>query len=297
MKELIQGAYDLHVHSFPDVCGRKIDDLSLAKRILDCGMAGFAMKNHFICTAPRAALVRQQFPSCDAVGGIALNNAVGGINPIAVEMAARAGAEIVWLPSCDAAHELYNIETAQDKSKLGFLANIVISLQHDGIDVQPLSVFAPGTKELSDQVVQVLQTIKKNGMILATSHCSHEETFALVKFASQIGIEKILVTHVTFPNTFYSVEEQKALLEYGAVMEHCYTTYSTGKTDFSVILDQIRRVGPAHVLLSTDIGPKSCTKYPDEALEDFADLLYENGISEKDIHTMLVDNPKRLLGR
>ena len=40
MKELIQGAYDLHVHSAPDVMPRKMDDLEMAQRIVASGMAG-----------------------------------------------------------------------------------------------------------------------------------------------------------------------------------------------------------------------------------------------------------------
>ena len=35
MKELIQGAYDLHVHSAPDVMPRKMDDLEMAQRIME----------------------------------------------------------------------------------------------------------------------------------------------------------------------------------------------------------------------------------------------------------------------
>lgn len=44
MKELIQGAYDLHVHSAPDVMPRKMDDLEMAQRIVASGMAGYSPK-------------------------------------------------------------------------------------------------------------------------------------------------------------------------------------------------------------------------------------------------------------
>ena len=39
MSSLIQGAYDLHIHSAPDVLPRKADDLELAQRFLKAGMA------------------------------------------------------------------------------------------------------------------------------------------------------------------------------------------------------------------------------------------------------------------
>jgi hypothetical protein len=105
MKDLIKGAYDLHVHSAPDVLPRKMDDIEMAQRIIDAGMAGYAIKSHYFCTAERAALINKMYPQCNALGAITLNSSVGGINPTAVEMAARAGAKIVWFPTCDSEYE------------------------------------------------------------------------------------------------------------------------------------------------------------------------------------------------
>ena len=104
MRELIQGAYDLHVHTAPDVLPRRLDDFEMAQRVMDSGMAGFAMKSHYFCTGERAAMTRKLYPECDAVGTITLNGSVGGINPAAVEMAARAGTKLVWFPTSDSAH-------------------------------------------------------------------------------------------------------------------------------------------------------------------------------------------------
>ena len=59
MKELIQGAYDLHVHSAPDVMPRKMDDLEMAQRIVASGMAGYALKSHYFCTASRPSTAPQ----------------------------------------------------------------------------------------------------------------------------------------------------------------------------------------------------------------------------------------------
>ena len=81
MRELIQGAYDLHVHTAPDVLPRRLDDFEMAQRVMDSGMAGFAMKSHYFCTGERAAMTRKLYPECDAVGTITLNGSVGGINP------------------------------------------------------------------------------------------------------------------------------------------------------------------------------------------------------------------------
>ena len=61
-KELIRGAYDLHVHSAPDVLPRKMDDIDMAERIKESGMAGYAIKSHFFCTSERAQLMHKLYP-------------------------------------------------------------------------------------------------------------------------------------------------------------------------------------------------------------------------------------------
>ena len=141
----------------------------------------------------------------------------------------------------------------------------------------------------------MLDIIAKYKMILATSHISHDETFALVKEAKKRGVEKIIITHVDFPSTFYTVEEQKELVKLGAYMEHCYTTWATGKVDFETTMEQIKSIGSEHVILATDLGQKTAV-YPDEGLMEFAKRLCEEGkMSETQVRQMTVDNPTLLL--
>ena len=104
-RELVRGAYDVHVHIGPDVVGRRIDDLSLARRFLEVGLAGFVLKSHYTSTAERASVVRAAVPGADVRGALALNRAVGGMNPLAVEIAGREGAHTVWMPTVDAENE------------------------------------------------------------------------------------------------------------------------------------------------------------------------------------------------
>jgi hypothetical protein len=42
-RELVSTAYDLHVHVSPDVIDRSTDDVTLAGRFRDEGMAGFVL--------------------------------------------------------------------------------------------------------------------------------------------------------------------------------------------------------------------------------------------------------------
>lgn len=293
MKDLIKGAYDLHVHSAPDVLPRRMDDIEMAQRIIDADMAGYAIKSHYFCTAERAALINKMFPKCNAIGTITLNSSVGGINPTAVEMAARAGTKLVWFPTCDSEHELSHVFNGDPNKKLPYWAQIITELKADGIKTPTIKLLDENGK-LKTEAYDVIDVIAKKNIILATGHLSHEETFALVKAAHERKVNKIIITHVDFPTTYYTADEQLELAKYGAYMEHCYTTFATGKVDFEVTVEQIRALGADRVILATDLGQKNAI-YPDEGMLEFAAKLYENGFSEKEIRKMTVDNSKALI--
>jgi len=94
----LQGGYDLQVHVAPDVIERRIDDLDLSKEFLAHGLRGFVLKPHYFPTAERAKVVSRAVPGISAYGAIALNHSVGGLNPVAMELADRSGCKIVWMP-------------------------------------------------------------------------------------------------------------------------------------------------------------------------------------------------------
>lgn len=293
-KNYIEGAYDLHVHSAPDVLARRMNDIEMAKRIENSGMAGYAIKSHFFCTSERAEIINQLFPKCDAIGTITLNSSVGGINPSAMEMACRSGIKLVWFPTCDSDNERSYVFS--DKCKiLPYWAKIVMQLKEEGISNPTISIIDK-KGQLKPNVLQVLDIIAKYDIILTTGHISHEETFALVPEAVKRGVKKIVITHVTFPNTYYSIEDQKKLVDFGAYMEHCYTTYATGKSSFADELEQIRAIGADHIILATDLGQKTAL-YPDEGLQKYCEDLVDNGFTEKEVRKMVYTNPRWLLNK
>lgn len=292
---LLEGAYDLHVHSAPDVLPRLMDDIEMGQRITDSKMSGYAIKSHYFCTAERAEIIRKLYPACDAVGTITLNSAVGGINPTAVEMAGRAGAKLVWFPTCDNPSERKHVLNGDPNKKLPYWAQILIEMQKEGISA-PMVHILDEQGRLTEETNQVLDVLVKHNMILATSHLSHEECFPLVKEAHARGVKNIIITHVDFPTTFYTIEEQLELAAYGAVMEHCYTTWATGKVDIQVSIEQIKALGPEQVIIATDLGQKTSI-YPDEGMASYAQKLLDARISEEDIRQMFVYNQKKLLGK
>lgn len=291
VKELLKGAYDLHVHAAPDVMPRKMDDLEMAERIEECGMKGYIAKSHYFCTAERAKLVNKLYPNVNVVGSITLNNAVGGLNWVAVEMAARAGAKLVWMPTVDAENEQDRLKTHKPE-KMPYWATLQMEMVAQGKTQTSISILEEG--QLKPCVLQILDIIAQYNMILATGHLGKKEVFALVKAAKERNVKKIIVTHPDFPSTTLTKEEQKELVELGAYMEHCFTTPQTNKTTWEAVYEEIKFVGAAHCIIATDLGQPHGV-YPDEGLQIFATNLLNNGFSEEEIKKMFVENPTFLV--
>src|SRR5215471_19210417 len=137
--QAIQGAYDLQVHVAPDVIERRIDDVGLAEEFLARGLKGFVLKSHYVPTAERAKVVCRAVPGIEAFGSLTLNHSIGGLNPVAVELAGRSGAKLVWMPTVDAANETAGRADGPN-TKLPFWARIQRELAATGIAPPPLTV-------------------------------------------------------------------------------------------------------------------------------------------------------------
>ena len=217
-RELLRGAFDTHMHISPDVVERIIDDISLARKFQELGMAGFVLKSHYGSTAERAAVVRAAVPGVQVLGAIALNRAVGGINPLAVEIAAREGARTVWLPTVDSVNESHERE-APAGAKVPVWVKLQLDLREQGIEIPPVPVVdAHGS--LLPEVYEVLGMVARHKMCLATGHLSRDEIFTVVDAAVDAGVETIVVTHPEFPSQDLSVDDQNALANKGTTRAH-----------------------------------------------------------------------------
>src|SRR6266704_3317307 len=179
----IQGGYDLQVHVAPDVIERRTDDVDLARDFLAHGLKGFVLKSHYIPTAERAKVVARAVPGIESYGAIALNHSVGGLNPVAVEIAGRSGNKIVWMPTVDAANETAG-RTDGGTAKLPFWAKIQREIAAAGITRPPMTVLDSDGR-ISEDVRHCLELIAKHNMILATGHLGRLEIFPLVRVARE----------------------------------------------------------------------------------------------------------------
>jgi len=290
--EALQEAYDLQVHVAPDVIERRIDDLDLAEEFLKHGLRGFVLKSHYFPTAERAKVVSKAVPGIRAFGAIALNHSVGGLNPVAVELAGRSGNKIVWMPTVDAANETAGRPDGV-KTKLPFWAKIQLELAATGINPPPMSVIDEAGN-LTSNARTCLELIKKYDMILATGHLGKREIVALVKTAKEIGLRKVVVTHAEFPSQNFTAEEQFELADLGATIEHCFTTMYTGKASWDGMFAATRKVGTHRTLLSTDLG-QTINPGVAEGFAMFAQKLLDAGFTVAEIHHMAATIPSSLV--
>jgi len=292
--EALQGAYDLQVHVAPDVIERRIDDLELAREFLGRGLKGFVLKSHYTSTAERAKVVTKAVPGIAAYGAITLNHAVGGMNPVAVEIAGRSGAKIVWMPTVDAENETAGREGGGHGGKLPFWAKIQRELAATGINPSPLCL-VDGAGKVTEETRRCIEVIARHDMILATGHLGRKEIFPLVRTAREMGAKKVVVTHAEFPSQNLTAEEQRELASMGAIIEHCFTTMHTGKAPWEAVFDSIRKVGPERCLMSTDLG-QTINPPVAEGFAMFAQKLLDAAFSGAEVKRMAVENPAGLVG-
>lgn len=281
------GAVDLHVHSYPCVFQRRVDDRQAAQAASDAGMAAIVLKSHHESTVSRAYLIQKEFPNLKVFGGVVLNQFVGGINPAAAEVALRLGAKEVWMPTIDAAHhiEVHGARGSYDVQKTdgGFFWGEPISAVKDG--------------KVVDEAMVVLELIAKHDAILGTAHLSLTEIDLLVRAAKERGVKKILITHPYFRvPAGMNLDFLKAMVRLGAIGEFGYCTISPmwAYVNLQFTKEVMESIGYDNCVVMSDTG-QSHNPMPPEALWLYAQGLYEKGVSAGSVEKLIVHTPKALL--
>jgi hypothetical protein len=293
-RELVRGAFDPNVHVAPDFAPRRITDLELAGRCLELGLAGFGLKSHYAPTAERAAVVTAAVPGVRALGTITLNQAVGGLNATAVEVAARGGARIVWLPTVSSENEIGEVEHADPDGNIPVWVRFELELRAAGLRPRAVPVVDDDGAPLPE-LLDVLAVAARHDLVLATGHLSRDEIFTVVDAAVEAGVRTIVVTHPEFPSQRISPGDQAELAGRGALMERAFTTAYTGKCTWDEVFAATRAVGARSTVWGTDLGQRFNPPVED-GLALMADRFLEAGFTEEEIRIMAVENTRRLAG-
>ena len=140
---------DLHVHAAPSLLPRHGDDRATVSSERALGFSTVVLKSHEGSTVERAALAGD-----GVVGGVVLNSAVGGANCDAVEIAARLGGRVVWLPTVSSATHQRGASSPE--------------LQvHKGFELRRVDVVTDG--RVRPEWLDVLDTVAAHDLLLASA--------------------------------------------------------------------------------------------------------------------------------
>jgi hypothetical protein len=286
--ELLQGAVDMHIHSAPSLFPRLVDHVEAAEGARKSGMKAVVLKEHHGYTSDRMYFVRKLVTGIEVFGGVVLNNAVGGINPYAVDAAIKLGAKIVWFPTLSAKNHLDQMGGPEFGSSMKQKAqNVIVE--------KPVRVFND-QGHLIPEVYEVIDLVREHDIMLATGHLSIPEARSVIKAAKERGVKRLYVNHPEYIING-TVEEQKELADMGAFIEHLaifmYPMWPT-KAGIDGIVEMIKAVGPERTVLATDLGQVH-NPPPWEGLRMFLRVLLEKGIPKEHLKRMVQDNPCYLL--
>lgn len=280
VKKLMEGSIEFHVHFAPEgKVKRKNDAFELVRDAKNAGMRAVVLKNKCLGTGALAQLANKYADGTLAIGGVTLDVSMGGFNPEAVEIEVALGSKMVWMPTYSALNDPKNKKNEKDKRR-----NILSPIDQEG--------------NLLPEVLEILDIIKKENMVLGTGHISRDEIFALVIVAVDMGVEKIVINHPLTKSvgTRLSLQDQIALTEMGAYIDHCWvaTQPKHDQLPHSDYLEAIRAVGVEKCIVSTDYGQVH-NATPIEGFYMMLDGLLEQGFSSDELNLMIKDNPAYLL--
>jgi hypothetical protein len=285
MDALLKGCIDLHIHAGPDIIPRCMDALEVARAASEAGMRAILLKDPNTMTADRAYIVNSICPQIGVYGGVVLNNAVGSLNPRAVETAIKYGAKMVWMPTIDAK---YGFEMAK---KIEWM-----SLLFKPNKTKPKLIKITDGGRLLPEVEEILNLIAEANVALASGHISPEERIVLIDEAKKLGVKKIILTHANLSLTYIPIEEQKGIVKKGVYFEFCYTACLPlfDRQDPTEIVKMIRAVGAEHVVMATDLG-QIFNPNPIEGMRAYVHTLLKKGVKEEEIEVMAKKNPAKIL--
>lgn len=285
---LLEGAIDLHVHSYPSVFARKQTDWELIDEVKAANMAGVVIKAHEASTTDRTALIRMKEPALHVYGGVVCNHSVGGLNPEAVDTAIRSGAKLIWMPTISARQHANYFAGRSTR-----LYQSAQSLLHPR---QPLCILQDdGT--VREDVHIILDLISQANIVLATGHVSVPEVMALVDAAVEHKVQKILIQHTDLGIARVRSELERELISKGAILEKCYLACSRDFADITPqeMAESIRRLGADSCVMVSDFGQPHHVA-PVAAMQQFVESMLAYGITSRQIQQMIVSNPRELLG-
>ncbi len=290
---VLQGAVDLHVHPAPSPLPRRIDAADAARLAADAGFRAIVVKSHHHSTVTDVLALEQEKTLPEGVrvfGGIALNGAVGGLNPKAVDLALKMGGRIVWFPTIGSPQHIRHHAEHPDLK----FPKLAVQLKPE----EPIDILADGSGRVRDEVYEILESIQDADAILASGHLAPDRITKLFEAAREVGVTRLLVNHPNFV-VEATHEDGRRWVELGAYIEHSLCMYDEESTfyhwDVDTLVAWIEAVGAERSTLGSDLGQMD-NPLPTDAFRKIVAKLLDRGLGEDAVRRMVCDNPAELLG-
>ncbi len=291
--QLLQGAIELHAHAYPEFSLRmrgRVHEIEWAELARAAGMRAIVMKSQVFPTVERANLVRKVVSGIDVYGGITLNHPMGGLNPVAVEIAGELGGKAIWMPTWSSKNDLSKSQFYLNRMKAYIKTlNQTVPGPESGIEI------LDGGR-LKSVVKEIVQIARDHKMYVSSGHLSIQESLALVEECTKQRVPFTLA-HPFSRSVGASVEEQKEVARRGGYVEHCFITTMPmhQRLELSKIVEAIQAVGPSRTVLTTD-AIQTWNPPPPELMRMYVASLLQLKIEEEAIRKMIQENPSKILG-
>jgi hypothetical protein len=292
---LLVGALDIHAHGYPEISlemGCRVDNLGWAELASAAKMRGFVIKSHIFPTTTAAQMLRAIHPELEVFGSITLNPPAGGLSPVSVELAARAGARIVWMPTWSARTPVAGSRGLFLRRMQESIAAVDDAYLQEGCQLgirDPDGGIAP-------DVAQILQICKRYELTIASGHLPVDESLLLAREAQRANV-RFIFTHPLNGSVSASIENQLAMAEAGAFIEHTFVACMPlhHRLNPASIVESIEAVGAERSIMSSDAIEAWNPPAP-ELMRMFIASMLALGVKKEAVYLMTHDNPALAIG-
>ena len=289
--ELLRGTIDMHCHAYPEFSMDFPCRYSPAEHIAlmqQAGMGGVVLKSHLWPTAALVQQLKTQFPDFTIIGSITLNDGAGGLSPWAVEAAAQQQAKVVWFPTWSAKNDI--TRGGISKTIVKYLPTFQRYIDAGG------RTLLDEAGQVCAAAKEVLEVCRDYDMTVCTGHIAPEESLALVKCASDMGLRKVILSHPDSGSVRASIEQVEAFARYGGYIELC----ALGLTPIhhritpAQLKEYADRAGVGQCILSTDYFFAWDASSPEQMRGLISSLLHA-GLTPEEVAVMAREVPRKLL--
>ncbi|MBN8829199.1 MAG: hypothetical protein J0G94_00900 [Sphingomonadales bacterium] len=285
---LLVGAIDMHCHSGPSVMPRMIDHIEALEEASGAGMRALLFKDHFYSATPVTELLSTHYGHLRVtmLSGVPLNDAVGGLNPYAVDHGLKLGARLIWMPTFSAANHIRH-------NRHGHMLPTRMSMR----PARMLTV-VDDYGRIKDEVKDILDQIAAFDAVLSAGHLHISEIWPLFEEAEKRGVRRRLVQHPTY-TIGATYEDIAELTRGGAFIEHSLCMFIKESRFQYYPGEELRAVieagGSAQTILGSDLGQVN-NPTPVSGFRAVIRLCIDLGYDDATIRGLVGGNAARLLG-